>query len=118
MFGPEPLQWQDVTSKKLLIIYLPQVGVTIDNDGDTDKERITGPTSNAVGKLQSFSDLPAHLMEGIIKFVPEIDAANLPLGDDDLCIVGLPSVIPVSQAQFDRRLHQHASVGTDGELLL
>eukprot|EP00957_Ditylum_brightwellii_P088739 6757827-Ditylum_brightwellii.AAC.1 len=42
----------NTTSKKLLIIYLPQVKVTINEDGDTDEELITGLTSDSVGRLQ------------------------------------------------------------------
>eukprot|EP00957_Ditylum_brightwellii_P078360 5958426-Ditylum_brightwellii.AAC.1 len=41
----------DATSKKLLIVYLPHVEVTINNDGDADKELITGMTSDSVGRL-------------------------------------------------------------------
>eukprot|EP00957_Ditylum_brightwellii_P145716 11095683-Ditylum_brightwellii.AAC.1 len=51
----------DATSKKLLIIYLPQVEVTISNDGDTNKEWITSTTSDAAGRLQLVKVLASQL---------------------------------------------------------
>eukprot|EP00957_Ditylum_brightwellii_P180259 13731747-Ditylum_brightwellii.AAC.3 len=102
------------SSKKLLIIYLPQVEVKINNGGDTDKEWITGTTSNVVGRLQTVkvltsqifynfyklarpsNNFPAHLMGDVIDNIPETDSVNPPFGDDNLCIVSLPLVISVS----------------------
>eukprot|EP00957_Ditylum_brightwellii_P134514 10254755-Ditylum_brightwellii.AAC.1 len=37
----------DATSKKLLIIYLPQVEITIDEDSNTNEEWITSSTSDS-----------------------------------------------------------------------
>eukprot|EP00957_Ditylum_brightwellii_P009184 694925-Ditylum_brightwellii.AAC.1 len=37
----------DATSKKLLIVYLPQMEVTIDDNGDTNEEWITNTTSDS-----------------------------------------------------------------------
>eukprot|EP00957_Ditylum_brightwellii_P087786 6685047-Ditylum_brightwellii.AAC.1 len=99
------------TSKKLLIIYLPQVEVTIDEDGNTNEEWITGLTSDSAGRLQSvkvlasqlfynfdelvgpFDDFPAHLMGDVIEDFPETDSAIPPYGNDNLRIASLPSVI-------------------------
>eukprot|EP00957_Ditylum_brightwellii_P111652 8516644-Ditylum_brightwellii.AAC.1 len=104
----------DATSKKLLIVYLPQVEVMINNDGDTNKEWITGTTLDSAGRLQPvkvltsqlfynfdelarpYDNFPAHLMDDIIEDIPETDSVNPPFGDDSLCIISLPSVIPVS----------------------
>eukprot|EP00957_Ditylum_brightwellii_P062576 4748626-Ditylum_brightwellii.AAC.1 len=70
----------NATPNKLLIIYLPQVEVTIDKNGDTNEEWITGLTSDSAGRLlpvkvlasqlfynfnklaRTFDDFPAHLM--------------------------------------------------------
>eukprot|EP00957_Ditylum_brightwellii_P185811 14146842-Ditylum_brightwellii.AAC.1 len=35
-------------------------------------------------------------MGDVIEDIPEMDSTNPPFGDDDLCIVGLQVVIPVS----------------------
>eukprot|EP00957_Ditylum_brightwellii_P066832 5071957-Ditylum_brightwellii.AAC.1 len=104
----------DAISKKLLIVYLPQVEVTINEDGDTDEEWITGTTSDSAGRLllvkvltsqifynfdelaSPFDNFPAHLMGDVIEDILETDNINPPFGDDDLCIVSLPLVIPVS----------------------
>eukprot|EP00957_Ditylum_brightwellii_P210188 15364658-Ditylum_brightwellii.AAC.1 len=104
----------DETSKKLTIIYLPKVEVTIDADGDTDKKWITGTTLDAAGKLQlvkvlasqpfynlnelarPFDDCPPHLMGDIIKSIPEMDNMLTPLGNKDLCVASLLYVTPVS----------------------
>eukprot|EP00957_Ditylum_brightwellii_P144478 11005412-Ditylum_brightwellii.AAC.1 len=42
----------DATSERLLIIYLPQVKVKIDEDGNTNEEWITSSISDSVGRLQ------------------------------------------------------------------
>eukprot|EP00957_Ditylum_brightwellii_P073419 5579074-Ditylum_brightwellii.AAC.1 len=92
----------------------PQVEVTINNDGNTDKEWITSTTSDAVGRLQPvkvltsqlfynfdeltrpYGNFPAHLIGDVINNSPETDSINPPFGDDDLCIVSLPVVILMS----------------------
>eukprot|EP00957_Ditylum_brightwellii_P148340 11293651-Ditylum_brightwellii.AAC.1 len=104
----------DATSKKLLIVYLPQVEVTIDEDGDTDEEWITGTTLDSAGRLllvkvlasqffysfdelaRTFDNFPAHLMGDVIEDIPETDSVNPPFGDNNLHIVSLPPVISVS----------------------
>eukprot|EP00957_Ditylum_brightwellii_P208848 15359208-Ditylum_brightwellii.AAC.1 len=104
----------DAASKKLLIVYLPQVEITINEDGDTDEEWITGSTSDSTGRLlpvkvlasqlffnfdelaRPFDNFPAHFMGDVIEDIPKIDRVNPPFGNHDLCIVSLPLVIPVS----------------------
>eukprot|EP00957_Ditylum_brightwellii_P194938 14852156-Ditylum_brightwellii.AAC.1 len=104
----------NATSKKLLIIYLPQVEVMIDEDGDIDEEWITGLTSDSAGRLQPvkilasqlfynfdelarpFDDFPAHLMGDVIEDIPETDSVRPLFGNNSHCIVSLPLVIPVS----------------------
>eukprot|EP00957_Ditylum_brightwellii_P183781 13998776-Ditylum_brightwellii.AAC.1 len=86
----------------------------IDEDGNTNEEWITGLTLDLAGRLQpvkvlasqlfynfdelmrTFDNFPAHLMGNVIKDIPEIDSVIPPFGNNDLCIVSLPSVIPVS----------------------
>eukprot|EP00957_Ditylum_brightwellii_P195678 14908924-Ditylum_brightwellii.AAC.1 len=51
----------NTTSKKLLIIYLPQVEVTIDEDSDTNEEWITGLTSDSAVRLQPVKVLASQL---------------------------------------------------------
>eukprot|EP00957_Ditylum_brightwellii_P105574 8048625-Ditylum_brightwellii.AAC.1 len=104
----------DATSKKLLIVYLSQVKVTINNNGDTNTVWIAGTTLDSVGRLQPvkvlasqlfynfdelvrpYGNFPAHLMGDVIEDIPKMDSINPPFGDSDLCIVSLPAVIPVS----------------------
>eukprot|EP00957_Ditylum_brightwellii_P087767 6683218-Ditylum_brightwellii.AAC.1 len=75
----------------LLIFYPPQVEVTIDDGSDINKEWITGTTSDVTEKLQPlkvlanqllcnfdelarpFNDFPAHLMQDVVKSIPETD---------------------------------------------
>eukprot|EP00957_Ditylum_brightwellii_P204814 15340954-Ditylum_brightwellii.AAC.1 len=40
------------TSKRVLVIYLPQIEVDVTKDSDLSNEWITGTTSNAVDKMQ------------------------------------------------------------------
>eukprot|EP00957_Ditylum_brightwellii_P037675 2849276-Ditylum_brightwellii.AAC.1 len=40
------------TSKQILVIYLPQLEVDINKDGNLCNKWITGTTSNAAGKMQ------------------------------------------------------------------
>eukprot|EP00957_Ditylum_brightwellii_P183223 13956251-Ditylum_brightwellii.AAC.1 len=74
------LQYADTISKKVLIIYLPRVKVTINNNGDTDKKWISGTTLDIAGRLhlvkvfasqlfynfdkltRPFDNFPSHLM--------------------------------------------------------
>eukprot|EP00957_Ditylum_brightwellii_P046370 3519681-Ditylum_brightwellii.AAC.1 len=101
----------NATSKKLLIIYLPQVEVMIDEDSDTDEEWITSSTSDSADRLQSvkvlaiqlfydfdelarpFDDFPTHLMGGVIEDIPEMDSIIPPFGDNNLCIISISAVI-------------------------
>eukprot|EP00957_Ditylum_brightwellii_P068101 5169078-Ditylum_brightwellii.AAC.1 len=43
-----------------------------------------------------FDNFPAHLMSNVIEDIPEMDSIIPPFGNNDLHIVSLPSVIPVS----------------------
>eukprot|EP00957_Ditylum_brightwellii_P061262 4649545-Ditylum_brightwellii.AAC.1 len=87
----------NATSKKLLIIYLPQVKVTIGDDDDTNKECITSMTSDSAGRLhpvkalasqlfynfdelaRPYDNVPAHFVGDVIEDIPETDSANPPL---------------------------------------
>eukprot|EP00957_Ditylum_brightwellii_P186587 14206256-Ditylum_brightwellii.AAC.1 len=83
------LRYIDAISKTLIIIYLSQVEVTINNDSDTDKEWITSTMSDAA--VRSSDDFPVHLMGNVIDDIPETDSINPTFGDDDLCIISLPA---------------------------
>eukprot|EP00957_Ditylum_brightwellii_P204390 15339029-Ditylum_brightwellii.AAC.1 len=89
-------------SKKLLIMYLPQVEVTIYENGNTDKEWITGSISDSAGRLQPvkvlaswlfynfdelarpFDNFPVHLMGNVIEDIPEIDSIIPSFGNNNL----------------------------------
>eukprot|EP00957_Ditylum_brightwellii_P126802 9665637-Ditylum_brightwellii.AAC.1 len=101
-------------SKKLLIVYLPYVEVMNTNDSYTNKELIISTILDSAGRLQPvkvsasqlfynfdelmrpFDDFPAHLMGDAIEDIPETDSVNPPFGGNNLHIVSLPLVIPVS----------------------
>eukprot|EP00957_Ditylum_brightwellii_P148851 11331995-Ditylum_brightwellii.AAC.1 len=120
------LQCVDATSKKLLIMYLPQVEVTINGGGDTNKEWITSTMLDAAVKLhlvkvlanqlsynfnelaRPFDDFPAHLMGDIIESILELDIVNPPPGNNHPCFV---------HVWLDCRCSQHASAGADGGIL-
>eukprot|EP00957_Ditylum_brightwellii_P091224 6944971-Ditylum_brightwellii.AAC.1 len=58
---PVGLRCIDATSNTLLIIYLPQVEVTINDDGNTNKGWITSTMLDATVKLQPVKVLASQL---------------------------------------------------------
>eukprot|EP00957_Ditylum_brightwellii_P148519 11308618-Ditylum_brightwellii.AAC.1 len=109
----------DATSKKLLTVYLPQGEVAIKDDGDTNKEWITGTTLDSADKPQlvkvlvsqliynfneltrPFDNFPDHLIGDVIKDIHKTYSINPPFCDNDLHIISLPAVIPMS---YEHRL--------------
>eukprot|EP00957_Ditylum_brightwellii_P015144 1141675-Ditylum_brightwellii.AAC.1 len=51
----------NIKSKKVIIIYLPQVEVTIDNDGDMDEEWINSTTFDTADMLQPVRVLTSQI---------------------------------------------------------
>eukprot|EP00957_Ditylum_brightwellii_P113202 8632718-Ditylum_brightwellii.AAC.1 len=104
----------NLTSKRALVIYLPQIDVDITKDGNLGNEWTTGTMTDSVGKMQpvkvsatqifyNFDDLAcpysnfSKRMKGVE--VKKISIANTvlpPDGNDLLHVVSLSSTIPVS----------------------
>eukprot|EP00957_Ditylum_brightwellii_P012370 934343-Ditylum_brightwellii.AAC.1 len=95
------------------MVYLPQLEVDINKEGDLCNEWITSTTSNATGKMQPvkvsanrvfhnfnelacpYTDFPKSMKGKTIKKIPA-DNTVIPLpGDDPLHVVSLPLSIPV-----------------------
>eukprot|EP00957_Ditylum_brightwellii_P164582 12530346-Ditylum_brightwellii.AAC.2 len=54
------------------------------------------PMRNGLPLLRPFDNFPTHLIGNVIEDIPETDSVNPLFGDNNFCIVSLPSAIPVS----------------------
>ena len=108
------LRCLDSTSKRILVVYLPQLEVDINNEGNLCNEWITGTTSDAAGKMQPvkvsanlvfhnfnelarpYTDFPETMKGKAIKKIPADNAVIPPPGEDTVHVVSLPLAILVS----------------------
>eukprot|EP00957_Ditylum_brightwellii_P162142 12344865-Ditylum_brightwellii.AAC.1 len=118
----------------------------INKDSGTNEEWITGTILDSAGRLQPvkvlarqlfynfdelampFDNFLAHLMGSVIEEIPEMDSVNPPFSDNDLYIVSLPLVIPVSyehglvagalnSCQLDQMKYCHPIMGLWGNTM-